>query len=135
MILVLPNIKYHLDLTFSLRFVLSDRPYRNFRRPLVRKMKFPGGNAAEGDAFEPLFIRRRKTGAVAGAQQFAVTLGQPPADDRSDRVDDIPAGQIERRRELSLSRRLVMPLLCHKLRAGEAELNAREGVYRIVMHP
>ena len=98
-------------------------------------MKFPGRDTAESDASEVLFIRQRKTGKVAGAQQFAVSLRQASADNRSDRVKDIPARQVERRRDFRLSRRLIVPLLCHQLRTGKAELYAREGVDCIVDTP
>lgn len=79
-----------------------------------------------------LFIRQRKTGKVAGTQQLAVSFCQPPADNRSDRVKDIPARQVERRRDFRLSRRLIVPLLFHKLRAGEAELYACIGMNGII---
>ena len=82
-----------------------------------------------------LFIRQSKTGTVAGTQQFAVSLRQPPADNRSDRVQDIPARQVERRCDLRLSRRFIVPLLCHQLRTGKAELYARESVNGIVDTP
>lgn len=81
------------------------------------------------------FIRQRKTGKVAGTQHPAVFLRQPPADNRSDRVEDIPARQVECRCDLRLSRRFIVPLLCHQLRAGKAEFNAREGVDCIVDAP
>ena len=81
------------------------------------------------------FIRQSKTGTVAGTEQFAVSLRQPPADNRSDRVEDIPARQVECRRDLRLSRRLLMPLFCHQLRTGKAELHACIGVNGIVDAP
>lgn len=81
------------------------------------------------------FIRQRKAGAVAGTQQLAVSFCQPPADNRSDRVQDIPARQIECRCDFRLSRRFIVPLLCHQLRTGEAELYARESVNGVVDTP
>lgn len=98
-------------------------------------MKFTGGDTAESDTSEVFFIRQRKAGAVAGAQQLAVSLRQPPADNRSDRVEDIPARQIECRCDLRLSRRFIVPLLCHQLRTGKSELYAREGVDCVVDAP
>lgn len=76
-----------------------------------------------------------QTGAVAGTEQFAVSFCQPPADNRSDRVQDIPARQVERRCDLRLSRRFIVPLLCHQLRTGKAELYARESMNGIVDTP
>ena len=98
-------------------------------------MKFTGGDTAESDTSEVFFIRQRKAGAVAGTQQLAVSFCQPPADNRSDRVQDIPARQVECRRDLRLSRRFIVPLLCHQLRTGKAELYARESVNGIVDAP
>ena len=98
-------------------------------------MKFPGRDTAEGDAFKLFFIRQSKAGAVAGAQHPAVFLRQPPADNRSDRVEDIPARQVECRRDFRLSRRLIVPLLFHQFRAGKAELHACIGVNGIVDAP
>ena len=98
-------------------------------------MKFTGGDTAKSNTFQIVPIGNLQTGTVAGAQQPAVSFRQPPADNRSDRVQDIPARQVERRCDLRLSRRFIVPLLCHQLRTGKAELYARESVNGIVDTP
>ena len=73
-----------------------------------------------------------QAGTVAGRQQRAVPAGQSAVHDRPDRVNDIAAWQVERRRDFCPPRRLVMPLSLHQLRAGKTELHPREGMNGVV---
>ena len=75
--------------------VYADRLRGDLCRILIREAEDSGGNAAEGNAFQPVGCRQFQTGAIAGRQQLPVLLGHSSGDDGADRVQDIPAGQIE----------------------------------------
>ena len=57
-----------------------------------------------------------------------MSLRQRSLNDRADGVDHIPAGQIESRGDLRLSRWFLVSLLLHDLSAGQSKLNARIGM-------
>ena len=79
------------------------------------KMEFPSGNAAESHAFQPVLFRRFQTGTVAGSQLRPMGFRQSAAHVGAYGVQHIPAGQVERGRELGLPDGFVMPLLLHLL--------------------
>ena len=59
-------------------------------------------------------------------------LRQPSVHDRADGVDHVPAGEIEPRRDLGLSGRLLVSLRGHDLGADVSQLHARVGVDAVV---
>ena len=61
-----------------------------------------------------------------------MTIRQSTADDRSDRMDDIPRREIVPLRDLRRSRLLGMPLHLHQRSACRAQLQPRRRVNRIV---
>ena len=70
--------------------------HSDLRRLLVGEVKLPRGNAAERHAFQAVFCCQLQAGAVAGSQQFFVCFDHAPVDNRTDRMQDILTGQIER---------------------------------------
>ena len=90
----------------------------------VGKMKLARGDAAERDAFDMALLRQRQAGAIAGGQQALVCLRHAARDDGTDRMEHIPAGQIERGRQFCQPGFFIVPLSPHQLGAGKPQLNA-----------
>lgn len=100
----------------------------DLRRRFVGEAEFARGNAAERDAAQSLRVRKVKAGAVARGQRFPVFGRDPAVHHRSDRVQHIAAGQIERGGQLRPACRFLAALPLHDLRAIQAQLHAGEGV-------
>ena len=66
----------------------SYRTHSNFRRLVLRKMKYAGGDAAERNGFQLMIGGKRKNRPIAGGQQLFILPGEPPGYDRSDSVND-----------------------------------------------
>ena len=90
------------------------------------------GDAAEGHAFEPLFLRQHEAGAVAGGEQLPVAVGQWPVDDRADGVQHMPGREIVAPGELGLSGRLLVALGTHDRGTFLTQLQAGGGVDHVV---
>ena len=106
--------------------------HRDLRRPLVGKVKFSRGDAAERDALQPPRRGQVQAAAVAGGKQRFVLRRHTAFDDGADGVQDIPAGQMERRGDLGLAGRLKMTLLLQQGCAGKPKLDPGGGVDGIV---
>ena len=125
---ILENIKNHLDFAMSLLNILGYGSHRNFCRKVIGEMKLPGGNTAERNAFEPVRVRQLQAGAIAGGKLLLICSGDTPANDGTDRMQNIPAREVKGRRNLGISGLLLMPLLIHQIGTGGAELNPGKAV-------
>ena len=95
-------------------------------------MKFSRGNAAERYAFQLVFCCQLQAGAIAGSQQFLILFCHALVDDRTNRMQDIFAGQIKRRSDFCLSGRFRIALLFHQFSTGKPQLHTRKGVNGVV---
>ena len=128
----LENIEDHLLDTGLCFEKIFDRPNCDFCRQFVGEMKLPRGNAAERYAFQLVFCCQLQAGAVAGGEQFFVLFSYSTADDRTDRMQHIAAGQIECGRDFRLSGGFRTVLLFHPFRTGKPQLHACKGVNGVV---
>ena len=87
--------------------VVFDGSHGDFRGQLVREAELACGDAAEGDAFETVFISTGHNVMVTGGQLFLLGFCRDAVgDDRADGVDDVLARQIVRLGDFGPSRRL-----------------------------
>ncbi len=116
----------------GLRPVGSDRFNGDFRRPAGRKVKFPGGDAAERDAFDGMLPGKIQAGTIGGGELLLLFLGQLSMDNGPHCVEDIAAGKVEGRRNLRLAGFFLVSLLFHQRGAGQPQLDPRVGVDGVV---
>ena len=130
-VFVAEHIENHIAQTASLavlpRFTDSD-----LSRFCIRKMELTGGNAAEGNALQPVFLCQLQTCSVAACKKFPVFVRQPPIDDGPNRMDHIFTRQIEGRGDLRLSGGLRISLLLHNLCAVIPQLDTGIGMDTVI---
>lgn len=102
----------------------GDGPHRDLGGPIRRETKDAGGDAAKGQGPHPVLHGQLQTGLITARQKLAVACPEPPGDNRPDRMQNIPAGEVIPRRNLGGSRRFRMPLRLHDFVAGQPKLNA-----------
>ena len=107
-------------------------PHRDFRREPIGKVKFSGRNAAERNALDVVFLRKRKTGAVAGGKEPLVILCHLMLDDRTHRMKNILTGQIESRSQLCRTGLFAVTLPGHLFCTGQPQLDARIGMNAVI---
>ncbi len=95
-------------------------------------MKFSRRNTTKRNAFDSILFCKLQAGAIAGGKLFLVFFCQPSADDRTDGVQHIVAGQIIGWCDFRLAGFFFVPLFLHQLRASCPKLNTRIGMNGIV---
>lgn len=128
MILLLPYVENHVRVARA----GVDGFDRDLGGAAVREAEHAGRDAAERDAAQTVFPCESETASIARRKLFFVPFGQRTENDRSDRVQHVPCGQIVARRELRRAGLFAVSLLLHDLMASEPQLNARKGVDRVV---
>ena len=73
-----------------------------------------------------------QAGAIAGGKKLPVFIRQSPADDRSDRMDDVARREIVPLRDLRRARLLRMSLTLHERSAFRTQLRTSCAVNRVV---
>ena len=99
---------------------------------ILREASAAGGDAAEGYAFEVLFLCQFQAGAVAGGKKRPVIIGKWAGDDGADRVQDVFRRKVVAPGELRLSGGFLVPLSRHDLCTFFTKLQACRGVDNIV---
>ena len=103
---------------FMLRNPLPDRFSRNLSRSQRRKAKYAGGNAAEGNALQPVPVGQLQAGSIAQCQLNLLLTERPGSGyDGADGMQDILGRQIEPRCYPGAPRGLLAAL--HHIFAGK----------------
>ena len=132
---ILKHIENHLfDTTVGMcGQVIFDGLHGDFGGQLVREAELSSGYAAEGDAFETVFIGQQHNGTIARSQLFLLqSRWDAVRDNGSDRVDDVFARKVISLRDFGNSCGFQMPLLLHQLVTLLAQLHARSGMDGVV---
>lgn len=134
-VLILEHIENHLS-DAAIRMcvqVVFDGSHGDFRGQLVREAELARGDAAEGDAFETVFIGTRHDVTVTGGQLLLLQFRRDAVgDDGADGVDDVLARQVVRLGDFGPPRRFRMSLLQHQPVTFLAQLHARRGMDGVV---
>ena len=115
------------------RQIILDGSHSDFGRQTIGEAELARGDAAEGDAFEVVFIGASHDVAVARGQLFLLEFRRDSVgNDRSNRMDDVFARQVVGLGNLGMARWFFMALTEHQLMAFFAQLYARGGMDGVV---
>lgn len=131
-VLVLKNIKNHLQAVLVCLLVVQYGLRCNFCGKRVRKMKFSCGDTAKSDAFQMIRCRQFQTGAVAASKLFAVFLCDGFMDRWTNGVKNILTRQIIAFCDFCPSRFFWFSLLIHDAGTFQTKLHACSGMDGIV---
>ena len=113
--------------------IILDGLHGDFGGQPVRETELARGNAAEGDAFETVFIGTSHDVTVTGGQLFLLGFSRDAiGNDRPDSVDDVLARQVVGLGDFGPPRRFRMSLLQHQPVTFLAQLHARRGMDGVV---
>ena len=110
----------------------TDCPHCNLCRPLRRKSKYAGGDAAKRNGMQAFHCGQLQTVPIAGGQQLFILISHFIVDNGSYRMKHILRGQVEARRDLGLAGGFLLALFLHDLVTRQSQLNARHSVDDVV---